>query len=301
METTAPPPTVANRDRPPITDGGQTVRARRASRRKRARMATTTPVATGSATMPREQDGTPAVDPSLWSLHQRHADNPSEETLGALVEAYDGYVHALARRASGGGEPIEDLIQVAFEALLVAIERFDPSRGIPFKGFATPTIEGSIKRHFRDHGWALRVPRRVHELAGPVRGATERLTAELAREPTDAEVAAEVGAAPNTVRETRRAMHARSLRSLDQPAFVGGVVLEPASTAEAELVLTENRVALSQAITQLSDKERDLLGQYYLEEATQSEIAEGYGVSQMQVSRWLSHVTDRLRRTLAAA
>jgi RNA polymerase sigma-B factor len=289
-------------DGPASFPGNQTIRARRASRRRRRAGRTSDPAGRRApSNLPREPDGSPAVDPVLWAVHVRHAAEPSETTLTALVEAYDGYVRAIAHRMRGSGEPVEDLVQVAFEALLVAIERFDPARSVPFKGFATPSIEGSIKRHFRDHGWALRVPRRVHELAGPVRGATERLTAELAREPTDAEVAAKVGASPGSVTETRLALRARSMRSLDQPTLVGGVVLEPNSAPDRELVRTENRLALSQAVEQLSGQERDLLDKYYLGQETQSEIAEVYGVSQMQVSRWLAHATNRLRQAVQVA
>src|SRR4029079_14250463 len=99
----------------------------------------------------------------------------------------------LARRYMRHGEPLEDLVQVACEALVVALQRFDPERGIRFLAFATPTIAGALKRHYRDRGWSIRVPRQVHELVGPARDAADQLTASFGRSATVAEVANQVG------------------------------------------------------------------------------------------------------------
>jgi len=124
----------------------------------------------------------PAVDLPLWTVHVRYARRRDKRSLDQLVERYRAHAESQARRHYRRGEPIDDLTQVAFEALLLALRRFDPERRKPFLAFAKPTIVGSLRRHFRDAGWAIRVPRRVHELATPVRDAHELLTHDLGRD-----------------------------------------------------------------------------------------------------------------------
>lgn len=218
-----------------------------------------------------------------------------------MVDAYSDYATSIARRMHRKGEPMEDLIQVAFEALLTALERFDPSRGIPFKGFASPTIHGSIKRHFRDNGWSMHVPRRIHEMASPVRRETDRLTMALGRAPTVAEVSAAMGVDPSVVRDARRAMSARSLGSLDQSRRSGAPPPEPPAASAGELEHVENHMALRRSVRQLGERDRALLHRYFFEDATQSDIAAQFGVSQMQVSRWLATAVQRLRRAMLDA
>src|SRR5690606_22259611 len=109
-----------------------------------------------------------AVDPDLWAMHVHYARHGDPEALQVLVDRYRPHAETQARRHYRRGEPIDDLTQVAMEALLLALRRFDPERRKPFLAFAKPTIVGSLRRHFRDAGWAIRVPRRVHELASPV-------------------------------------------------------------------------------------------------------------------------------------
>ena len=159
----------------------------------------------------------PAVEPDLWALHVRYARDAYPDVLATLVEHYRPHAEAHARRHFRHGEPIDDLTQVAYEALVQALQRFDPTRGIPFLAFANPTIVGSLRRHVRDVGWAIRVPRRVHELAAPTRDATELLTHDLGRRPSVGEIADFIGVDEREVLDAMAADEARITRSLDAP------------------------------------------------------------------------------------
>ena len=244
----------------------------------------------------------PAVEWKLWALHVQYARQRDGETLQALVERYRGHAEAQARRHYRRGEPVDDLTQVAYEALLLALKRFDPGRRTPFLAFAKPTIVGSLRRHFRDAGWAIRVPRRVHELSTPVRDAQELLTHDLGRPPSPGEIADFIGVDEHEVLEAFTAEDARITTSLDAS--------DPASGLQAEQVIgqpdrgflgIENRTALRQSLELMSEADRDLLRQYFLEERTQSQIAESLQCSQMQVSRLLRKAIHRLRRHMLGA
>jgi RNA polymerase sigma-B factor len=244
----------------------------------------------------------PAVERELWALHVRYARREDADALQALVEQYRGHAEAQARRHYRRGEPVDDLTQVAYEALLLALKRFDPDRRTPFLAFAKPTIVGSLRRHFRDAGWAIRVPRRVHELSTPVRDAQELLTHDLGRPPSSGEIADFIGVDEREVLEAFTAEDARITTSLDAP--------DPASGLQAEQVIgqpdrgflgIENRTALRQSLELMSEADRDLLRQYFLEERTQSQIAEVLQCSQMQVSRLLRKAIRRLRRHMLGA
>ena len=239
----------------------------------------------------------PAVDPELWALHVRYARRGDDAVLQALVDHYRAHAAAQARRHYRRGEPLDDLTQVALEALLLALRRFDPERRTPFLAFAKPTIVGSLRRHFRDAGWGIRVPRRVHELSSPVRDAQELLTHDLGRGPSPGEVADFIGVDEREVLEVMTAEDVRITTSLDAP--------DPASGLQAEQVIgrtdrgflgIENRTALDQSLHLLSDDDRELLRLYFIEERTQSQIADVLGCSQMQVSRLLRKAIHRLRR-----
>jgi RNA polymerase sigma-B factor len=244
----------------------------------------------------------PAVERKLWALHVQYARRKDGEALQALVEHYRGHAEAQARRHYRRGEPVDDLTQVAYEALLLALRRFDPGRRTPFLAFAKPTIVGSLRRHFRDAGWAIRVPRRVHELSTPVRDAQELLTHDLGRPPSSGEIADFIGVDEHEVLEAFTAEDARITTSLDAS--------DPASGLQAEQVIgqpdrgflgIENRTALRQSLELMSEADCDLLRQYFLEERTQSQIAESLHCSQMQVSRLLRKAIHRLRRHMLGA
>ncbi len=237
----------------------------------------------------------PGVDLDLWLLHVRYARTRHPAVRLKLVEEYSGYAVSLARRLHREGEALDDLVQVAMEALLVSLGRFDPERGIPFLALATPTILGSLKRHYRDLGWAVRVPRTVHDIAVPARDAADRLTSRLGRFPTVPEVATELGIDDESLLSAQQAISARSVSSLDAPVGDDERRSDLLGDLDAHLLLAENRVALRQALVGLSERERTIVGLYYFEERSQSDIAQDYGVSQMQVSRWLSAAIRRLR------
>jgi RNA polymerase sigma-B factor len=243
----------------------------------------------------------PAVDLDVWVVHVRYHRSRSHADLTLLVDEYLPYALSIAHRLQRQGESRDDLEQVALESLVTALQRFDPGRGTPFAAFASPTITGAIKRHFRDRGWGVRTSRRVHDLAGPVRASRDRLAGDLGREPTTAEVAADLEVEVDVVDEVEQAMQARSTSSLDRPVGEGGLtVLDTLGEDDHDLDLTDSRIALSGALELLSDRDRELLALYYVEELPQREIARRYGVSQMQVSRWLSRIVGRLRARMAA-
>jgi len=236
-----------------------------------------------------------AVELDDWLLHVRYARTRDAATREQLVELYSAYARSLARRMHRAGEPLDDLVQVAMEGLLLAIERFDPDRGIPFPAFATPTIVGTLKRHYRDLGWGVRVPRRIHEVAAPVRQCADRLTVELGRSPMVSEVAAELGLTEDQVLEAQEASYARTTASLDASVGERGSQFDLLGEVDPEFGHTENRVALGAALAELSDRERELVQLYFVEELTQSEIGARLGISQMQVSRLLTQTVRRLR------
>jgi RNA polymerase sigma-B factor len=259
-------------------------------------------------TAPRDAAGTrlrhaaalgPATDPDTWLLHVRYARSKGDDDRRRLVERYHRHACTLARRFYRNWEPLDDLEQVALEGLLLAIERFDPSRGMPFLGYANPTIIGSLKRYYRDTGWAVRVPRRVHELSKPLRDAWEFLGQDLGRPPTASELADFLGLDLEVVADALTAESMRSTGSLDGAAGDDSVRQESAlGRYDTDLERVENRHALQQSLVLVTAADRELLRLYYEEGLTQSEIASQLGVSQMQVSRSLARVVRRLRSHL---
>lgn len=239
----------------------------------------------------------PAVDADLWAMHVRcfRRDDPS--SVATLVDHYRAHAEAQARRHYRRGEPLEDLTQIALEGLLLALKRFDPARRRPFLAFAKPTVTGMIRRHFRDTGWSIRVPRRVHEMATPVREARELLTHDFGREPTYAEIADFIGVDEDEVLEVLSAEEARMPTSLDAVDPVSNLQTEQVvGRPDAGFAWIENRTALRQTLELLSADDRELLRLYFLEERTQADIGEQLGCSQMQVSRLLARAIRRLRK-----
>jgi len=241
----------------------------------------------------------PAVEPRLWELHVRYARDADAEVLATLVERYRPNAEAHARRHFRHGEPIDDLTQVAYEALVRALRRFDPARSIPFLAFANPTIVGSLRRHVRDTGWAVRVPRRVHELATPTRDAIELLTHDLGRGPTSGEIADFIGVDEREVFDAMAADDARRTSSLDAPDAASGLQAEEViGRVDRGFAGIENRTGLLQSLDRLAVDDRELLQMYFGDERSQAQIAEVRGCSQMQVSRVLSRAIHRLRRQM---
>ena len=224
-------------------------------------------------------------------------------TRDALIERFVPLARNLARRHRRGWEPLEDLEQVAYVALIKAVDMFDPLRGIAFSSFAVPSISGAIKRYSRDSGWAVRVPRDLQELALRVERANQELMSGSGTSPTPAQLAEHVGADVEDVVEAREAYRALRADSLDQPRFSGeddGVVtlIDGLASEDAEILRAIDRMTLDALIETLDDREQLIMRLYHLDELTQAEIGARLEYSQMHISRLLRHAMSEL---LAAA
>ena len=214
-----------------------------------------------------------------------------------LVTAHMGLAEYLARRFTNRGEPLDDLVQVAALGLLKAVDRFDPERGLEFSTYATPTIVGELKRHFRDKGWAVRVPRRVQELHLRLGSVVSQLSQELGRSPTIGEIAQAATVSEEEVLEAIEAGHAYRFTSLDAPSGNDDEMSLSAELGSEDqgLIDSEHRVTLSPLIAQFPPCERMILHLRFFEGLTQSEIAGRLGISQMHVSRLLARALAQLR------
>jgi RNA polymerase sigma-B factor len=232
--------------------------------------------------------------PEVLELFHRLPDSDARE---ALVREYLSFAEHLARRFAGRGEPVEDLIQVASVGLLHAIDRFEPDREVRFSTFAAATIVGELKRHFRDKGWSIRVPRDLQESAMRVNRAIAGLWQELGRSPTVAEVADRATLSADEVLEAMEALSAYSTASLDAPAGDDGAPLSGSVPAvdEAAFDVSEDWISIVPTLSKLSDRERRILYLRFFKGLTQSEIATEIGVSQMHVSRLLSQSLQTIR------
>ncbi len=214
-----------------------------------------------------------------------------------LITAHMGLAEYLARRFTNRGEPLDDLVQVASLGLLKAVDRFDPDRGLEFSTYATPTIVGELKRHFRDKGWAVRVPRRVQELHLRLGAVVSTLSQELGRSPTIPEIAHAAKVSEEEVVEAIEAGHAYRFTSLDAPSGSEdeGSLSNQLGEEDQGLIDSEHRVALSPLIARFPPRERMILHLRFFEGLTQSEIASRLGISQMHVSRLLARSLTQLR------
>jgi RNA polymerase sigma-B factor len=214
-----------------------------------------------------------------------------------LIEMNIGLAEAVARRFGGRGERRDDLLQVALVGLLKAVERFDPERGLAFSSFATPTIEGELKRHFRDKRWAVRVPRRLQEQMLEVNQSVAVLVQRAGRSPTIDEIAADIHLSTEEVLEALeagRAIVAASIDGDDSQDGRGGVI-ERHGQVDTGLEHVERRMIVAKLLDSLPPRERAIVTLRFYDGLTQSEIAERFGVSQMQISRILARTLDRLR------
>lgn len=220
-----------------------------------------------------------------------------------LVRRFLPFARSLALRYRGASEPPDDLIQVASLGLVNALDRYDPERGTPFMAFAAPTIMGELKRHFRDRVWTVRVPRGLHDRMANVESAIIDLTSNLQRSPSVPEIAEHLDVDEFEVLEVLEAGNNRRPVSLDQPSGGGE---DPDESTPADWVggedpgyeLIEGRVALEEAIPHLDERERLVLRLRFVEDMTQSEIAERIGHSQMHVSRILRRTLKRVRERI---
>ncbi|MGI8711514.1 MAG: SigB/SigF/SigG family RNA polymerase sigma factor [Acidimicrobiales bacterium] len=231
----------------------------------------------------------------LFEHYQRTRDPADREEL---VAAHLRLAVHLARRFANRGLPVEDLEQVAAIGLVHAVDRFDPSRGLEFSTFATPTIVGELKRHFRDRGWSVRVPRRIQELHLRLSVVLGEATHELGRSPTIAEVAERAQCSEEDVLEAMEAGQAYRSSSIDAEWSAPDPTARSRPQLACEdtrLFAAENRVFIDGLLGLLPAREQLMIRMRFYEEMTQVEIAERLGISQMHVSRLLSRCLDALR------
>jgi RNA polymerase sigma-B factor len=233
-------------------------------------------------------------------LLRRWRDDKDERARLELVERTLPLARTLARRYANKGESLDDLEQVAALGLVKAIERFDLERDVRFTTFAVPTIAGEIKRHFRDRGWMIRVPREVQELSARLSTARDRLTRELGRSPTVPELASAAHAGVEQVLEALGAADAYRALSLDEPLGDGLEALDAIGGDDDGFERVEQRYLLRSGLTHLPQREREILHLRFYEGLTQREIADRVGVSQMHVSRLIRRSIESLRKRLAA-
>jgi RNA polymerase sigma-B factor len=234
-------------------------------------------------------------------LLRRFAKDNSPTVREELVDRFMPLARRLAARYAGGAEPFDDLVQVASVGLVKAIDRFDPERGTAFSTFAVPTILGELKRHFRDRGWSVHVPRDVQERILKVERASAELPAKLGHAPTVREIAQRIEASEEEVLEAMHAAQGHHAVSLDAASTIGdGDEPTPLGDRIGEEDPSFNTVeygaAIAPVLEEISERDRRVLHLRFVEDMTQSEIAERVGVSQMHVSRILRAAVDKLRR-----
>jgi RNA polymerase sigma-B factor len=254
-----------------------------------------TPAGPPATSAPKDRVARSHEDRRLLERYHHEGDPAARE---ALVERFLPLARQLARRYQRAGEPLDDLIQVASLGLLKAIERFDPARETAFSSFAVPTILGELKRHFRDKGWSVRVPRDLQELAVKVDRVGEDMSRELGRAPTPAEIGERVGSTPEQVLEAREAAGAYRAVSLDRPRNEEdeeGELVDAFGSEDHGFAVAEDAATVQRLMRVLSEREREVLRLRFEEDLTQSEIGDIVGVSQMHVSRLIRQSIARLR------
>ncbi|MFP3963909.1 RNA polymerase sigma factor SigF [Actinomadura fulvescens] len=251
--------------------------------------------------------GEPATDEQLEPFRRlrRYPEGHPEwwRVREEIFERYLPMVRSLAGRFTQRGELTEDLQQVGMVGLVKAVNRFDPERGIPFEGYATPTIVGEIKRHFRDRGWAVRPPRNIQELRNELNKARGELTQRLGRSPKVSELAEHTGRDQEEIIEAIAAGEAYQTRSFDQPAGEddeGPAYADLLGYEDEQLNVVEYREALKAALARLPARERRIVLLRFYGNRTQSQIAEEIGISQMHVSRLLARSLQQLRAEVGA-
>jgi len=221
-----------------------------------------------------------------------------------LVELYLPLAEHLARRFRNRGELLDDLVQVASLALLKSVDGFDPNRGAAFTSYAIPMIVGELKRHFRDKGWDVRVPRRLQELRLEIGKVTDQLAQELGRSPTVTDLANRLEVSDEEIIEALDCSQAYRALSLHAPVAGddnGGELIDLLGGIDPELATVEDRAALRPALARLPEREQRIIAMRFFGNMTQSQIATEIGISQMHVSRLLTHALSVLRSGLAAS
>ncbi len=218
-----------------------------------------------------------------------------------LIEAHRSLATHLARRFTNRGEPFDDLLQVAQLGMLKAVERFDTDRNLEFSTFATATIEGELKRHFRDRTWSVRVPRRAQELHLRLGTTIGELSQRLGHAPTIPELAEELGVSDDEVlqaMEVGGAYRSASLEAKSADSREAPVLERTLGRTDVGFDAAEHRVLVDELLSSLPERERRIVELRFYQEMTQTEIAEHVGISQMHVSRLLSRTLAELRSRL---
>lgn len=247
---------------------------------------------------PQDRSGARAMFVRLRGLGQGSAEYA--ELRNQLVRMHLPLVEHLARRFRNRGEPLDDLTQVATIGLIKSVDRFDPDRGVEFSTYATPTVVGEIKRHFRDKGWAVRVPRRLQELRLALTTATAELSQQHGRSPTVHELAEKLAISEEEVLEGLESANAYSTLSLDVPDTddESPAVADTLGAEDEALEGVEYRESLKPLLEDLPPREKRILLLRFFGNMTQSQIAQEVGISQMHVSRLLARTLAQLREKL---
>jgi RNA polymerase sigma-B factor len=236
-------------------------------------------------------------------LLRRYHEDGDLQAREQLIEQYMSLVRSLARRYSYRGEQLEDLVQIGAIGLIKAIDRFDLERGVELTTYATPNIIGEIKRHFRDKGWSVRVPRGLQELNVQLSKLVEQLTVQFSRSPTIPELAKAAGVEEEEVLEALES--GRAYTSLSLSVGGGGGddddldPLESLGTEEHQYEVSEDRAVLAPGFKALDERERKILQLRFFDGLTQSQIAQQVGISQMHVSRLIRRSLEKIRETIA--
>jgi RNA polymerase sigma-B factor len=239
----------------------------------------------------------------LDRLDPEHERQRREELLHELVEANMGVAQAIAARYRNRGVSHEDLEQIAYLALVRVARQYDHAMGHDFMSYAVPSIRGEVRRYFRDHGWMVRPPRPVQEIQSLISATESQLTTRLGHPPTAEELARELDTTQDLVEEAMTANGCFTPTSLDQTVNEAGKssIVDQLGIEENGLAAAEARVVLAPVVRRLSPRERRILDMRFFRDCTQQEIADEIGVTQMQVSRLLSALMDRLRADLEAS
>jgi RNA polymerase sigma-B factor len=245
-----------------------------------------------------------ASDEDLFRALRSAAPAEREAIQDILVRRHSGLVRWLASRYANRAVETDELQQVGFVGLVLAIQRFDPDRGSDFPAFAKPTVQGEIRRYFRDKRRWIRLPRRLQEAKAALREASDKLTHDLGRSPTVDELAAALAVTPDLVLEAMTADDAFAPLSLDAPAAADEdgsyTIAETVGGAEPQYDLLTDWESLRPLLQALPERERLILQMRFFEDKTQSEIGAEIGISQMHVSRVLSATLAKLRAQLSA-
>ncbi|PPJ24703.1 B/F/G family RNA polymerase sigma-70 factor [Nocardia nova] len=253
---------------------------------------------TGAA---RHPDGYDDVAPLFVELSALPEGDPERDRLRErIINRCLPLAEHIARKFSGRGENFEDLLQIARVGLVAAVDRFDPTQGSPFLAFAVPTVMGEVRRHFRDHTWALRVPRRIKEIQTALGPTVETLSQRLGRMPRAREIAEEMGADLGEVTQALIARNAYQTQSLDTPTSdddsrSGNAILDTLGDVDPTFGAIDDTLTVKPLIDALPEKERYVLTMRFFGGMTQEQIARELGCSQMQVSRILTRTLKQLR------